>query len=272
MPVTAMDTHAHVFRRGLPLAENRRYAPDYDATPEDYLRALDVNGLSHGVLIQPSFLGFDNHYLLQALAAAPQRLRGVAVVKPTASRAYLLDLAGQGVAGIRLNLVEADLPDLAAAPWRDLLAAAAGLGMLVEVQRRASDLPALVWGLLAAGVRVVVDHFGLPGQNLGIDEPGFRELLGTGVSRGVWIKLSGVYRLGPGKAGQDLALAAMPLLRRAFGPSRLVWGSDWPHTGHERLACFAGEMAFLEKLVPDEAERHIVLADTPRELFRFGGG
>jgi hypothetical protein len=57
--VTAVDCHAHVFRVGLPLADVRRYAPDYDATPADYVKMLDANGMSHGVLIQPSFLGTD---------------------------------------------------------------------------------------------------------------------------------------------------------------------------------------------------------------------
>ena len=58
--MTGIDTHAHVFARGLTLAEGRRYAPDYDAPVEDYLRRLDENGLSHGVLVQPSFLGTDS--------------------------------------------------------------------------------------------------------------------------------------------------------------------------------------------------------------------
>jgi hypothetical protein len=55
--VTAVDAHAHVFRRGLPLAASIRYAPDYDATPEDYLKTLEANGISNAVLVQPSFLG-----------------------------------------------------------------------------------------------------------------------------------------------------------------------------------------------------------------------
>ena len=29
----AVDTHAHVFRQGLALADTRRHPPDYDATP-----------------------------------------------------------------------------------------------------------------------------------------------------------------------------------------------------------------------------------------------
>nr|WP_198969864.1 hypothetical protein [Xylophilus sp. ASV27] len=51
-PVTAVDTHAHVFVRGLPLAAQRRHAPGYDALPRDYLAHLDRHGLSHGVLVQ----------------------------------------------------------------------------------------------------------------------------------------------------------------------------------------------------------------------------
>jgi hypothetical protein len=62
--ITGIDTHAHVFERGLPLANARRYAPGYDAPLSAYLAQLDAHGLSNGVLIQPSFLGTDNSYLL----------------------------------------------------------------------------------------------------------------------------------------------------------------------------------------------------------------
>ena len=61
---TAVDCHAHVFRVGLPMADVRRYAPDYNATPTDYLKMLDASGMSHGILIQPSFLGTNNSYTL----------------------------------------------------------------------------------------------------------------------------------------------------------------------------------------------------------------
>ena len=69
----AVDTHAHVFRQGLALAGTRRHTPDYDATLADYLALLDTHGLSHGVLVQPSFLGTDNSHMVQALRAAPER-------------------------------------------------------------------------------------------------------------------------------------------------------------------------------------------------------
>ena len=101
----AIDGHAHVFRRDLKLSAGRRYARDCDAPLELYLEQLDQNDLSHGVLVQPSFLGTDNSCLVESLGRAGGRLRGVAVVEPTVAREELDRLARIGVVGIRLNLV-----------------------------------------------------------------------------------------------------------------------------------------------------------------------
>jgi predicted TIM-barrel fold metal-dependent hydrolase len=65
--ITGIDSHAHVFSRDLHLIGARRYTPEYDATLGQYLEHLQTHGLSHGVLVQPSFLGTDNSYLLAAL-------------------------------------------------------------------------------------------------------------------------------------------------------------------------------------------------------------
>src|SRR3954447_5853788 len=77
----ATDCHAHVFKRGLKLADVRRYAPDYDATPQDYLRVLDENGMARGVLVQPSFLGTDN----SSRRSAPHRA-GCAALRSSSPR------------------------------------------------------------------------------------------------------------------------------------------------------------------------------------------
>jgi len=58
------DGHAHVFRRDLSMVENRRYTPEYHAEMEDYLIHLQANDLDGALLVQPSFLGTDNSYLL----------------------------------------------------------------------------------------------------------------------------------------------------------------------------------------------------------------
>ncbi|WP_040499906.1 amidohydrolase [Ideonella sp. B508-1] len=269
MPVTAVDCHAHVFRRDLPMPDRRRAPSGYDATPQDYLHMLDTHGLSHGVLIQPSFLGTDNSYMVEALRAHPDRLRGVAVVETGITPDALQALAAAGVVGIRLNLIGLPTPQFNSAPWRALLPQLKELQWQVEVHQIASQLEPVIDPLLAAGLNVVVDHFGRPDETLGVNDPGFRYLLSTGRSRQVWVKLSAAYRNGGHGAGEATALAALPLLKASHGLDRLIWGSDWPHTLFEHSADYGTERHLLDRWLPDPAERAIVLRSTPQALFGF---
>ncbi|MFS2107297.1 amidohydrolase family protein [Ralstonia sp. Ralssp135] len=267
--ITAIDTHAHVFERGLPLAGARRYAPTYDAPLSAYLAQLDAHGVSHGVLIQPSFLGVDNSYLLAALKQAPQRLRGVAVIDPAAPETLLTQMNAEGIVGIRLNLIGAADPQLKSPVWQAALARLHALGWHVELHVEARRLPALLQPLLEAQVNVVVDHFGRPDPALGVDDPGFAALLAAGRSRRVWVKISGAYRNGANERGEAIAQAAMPRLKDALGLDRLVWGSDWPHTQFESQINYDKMWAFAGVLLPNAADRKQVLVDTPARLFRF---
>ena len=262
----AIDAHAHVFRRGLPLAPGRRYAPDYDAPIDVYLRKLDENGLTHGLLVQPSFLGSDNTFLVESLRRAPERLRGVAVVDPAVGRDGLQRLNEAGIVGIRLNLVGRSVPDLGTDGWPMLLGAVGELGWHVEVQRRAADLPDLVARLLATDVTVVVDHYGLPDPGLGAFEPGWRAFLRLARNRRLWVKLSAVYRSDP--AGESLVREFYPQLRDAFGLDRLMWGSDWPHTQFESTQSYETSRTSLTDLVDDEDDEATILR-SPQPLFRL---
>lgn len=266
VPRPAIDTHAHVFHRGLRLAPGRRYAPDYDAPLDLYLQQLDQNGMTNGVLVQPSFLGTDNSYLVECLKATNGRLRGIAVVDPAVASEELRALDRAGVVGIRLNLVGQPLPDLTLPEWKALLAEVRTMGWQVEIQRNASDLATLAPKLLDLGVNVVLDHYALPDPKLGVADPGFQSVLALGASRKVWVKISAPYR--NGAAGEPFAKQAYPLLRAAYGLDHLLWGSDWPHTQFETTQSYAKNRKFLDELVTDADERARVLA-APRALFRF---
>lgn len=269
MGFTGIDTHGHVFTRGLRMAEGRRYTPAYDAPISAYLAMLDANGVSHGVLVQPSFLGTDNRYLFRALRQAPRRLRGVAVLPPGIPAEELAILDSVGVVGIRLNLIGLPDPSFADTKVRAHLHRLAEMGWFVELQVEAPRLPHIMPALLGAGLRVLVDHFGRPDQTLGIACPGFRYLLTLGETRRVWVKLSGAYRNGMAKPGGHVAASAALQLLHGFGSDRLVWGSDWPHTGYERLGRPDAARQALNHWVPAESDRLAVLVDTPRLLFRF---
>ncbi|WP_437436709.1 amidohydrolase family protein [Pseudomonas putida] len=269
-PFTAIDSHAHVFSRGLNLAAERRYAPTYDAPLGDYLAQLAGHGFSHGVLVQPSFLGTDNSYLLAALQTAPRQLRGVVMLEPGVARDTLEQMARLGVRGVRLNLMGQALPDLRDAGWRPLLELIGDLGWHVELHRQVADIPALVRALQPYGVDIVIDHFGRPDARLGLGQPGFAELLTLGGQGKVWVKVSGIYRLG-GAPGQNLDFARQALcaLEAHYGADRLMWGSDWPHTQHESVMSFTAAVEQFDALGCSASLRRALLVDTARGLFGF---
>ena len=74
--VTAVDTHAHIFERGLKLTAERRYAPDYDATVDDYLRLLDANHISQRRTGAAQFPGYGQQLSGRRIEAAPEPPEG----------------------------------------------------------------------------------------------------------------------------------------------------------------------------------------------------
>lgn len=268
--ILGIDGHAHVFSRELDLTSARRYSPDYDATLAIYQDNLQRHGLSHGVLVQPSFLGSDNSYLLDALKQAPERLRGVVVVERDISRAQLAEMDRLGVVGIRLNLMGKALPDFSEPQWAVLFGHIAELDWHVELHRQVADIPALVRGLMPFGVKLVIDHFGRADARLGLDQPGFRDMLELALSGQLWLKVSGIYRLeGNAPENLDFARAALPLLVQSFGAQRLVWGSDWPHTQHEKRVSYATVVEQLQALDCSAQLMRSLLIEAPQVLFDF---
>jgi predicted TIM-barrel fold metal-dependent hydrolase len=140
-----IDTHVHVFRSDASFAVDRRYAPDYDATPEALLSKMHANGIDHALLVQPSFLGTDNSFLLRAIADDPARFSGIAVVDPMMAKADLLALQQAGIVGVRLNCIGKAAPDFAGE--HGILARRLGacglVGMLVKLaaERRVIEAP-----------------------------------------------------------------------------------------------------------------------------------
>ncbi|WP_160120349.1 amidohydrolase family protein [Rhodovarius lipocyclicus] len=260
-----VDTHAHVMRRGRALSAERHSEPARDVEPQEFLTLLDAHGLGYGVLTAPSFYGFDNSLLLEALAAYPTRLRGTANVAPGASVAQLAALKAQGIAGIRLNWTKRTTrPDAASPEYQALFAAAREAGLHLEIFLEGPLLPGVLPHALASGVDIVLDHFAAPNPALGLNCPGFRAVLAAMGTGRCWVKLSAPYRLGE----QDPAALAQAMLR-AGGAERLLWASDWPWISHEEGRSYAACLNDLSAWVPDAAQRRTILLDTPKALFGF---
>ncbi len=267
-PVTGIDSHAHVMNMSATLVSERHSAPRRDVTAREYVGLLDAHGLSHGVLTAPSFLGADNSLLLQALDAFPDRLAGSVIVDPGVDEAVLHDMRRRGVAGVRLNWTRrASLPDVGGAEYAALFKKLAEVGMHVELFVEDAHAARIVPRLLDAGIPVVIDHFGAPDPALGVNGPGFAQILHAVATGRAWVKLSAPYRLG----GADPRRYVDALLQ-AGGPGQLMWGSDFPWVSHEDYLggpTFGGCLQWLSDWVPDESVRRTILCDTPAHLYGF---
>ncbi|MCR9175375.1 MAG: amidohydrolase family protein [Alphaproteobacteria bacterium] len=259
-----LDAHVHAWPMEASLRTDRTYTPKRAFPVGDLLRLLDANEVAGAVIVQPSFLGTDNRYLLSCLSAYPDRFRGVAVVPPETTVEELDDLRAGGVAGLRLNLLHGEIPDLRSQVWRTFLDRATGAGLHIQVFAEANRMPRVLPSLVEAGCAVVIDHFGLPAADCGVDDPNWRTVLDLAGDPRHHVKLSGPYRLG-GQAAKPLA----ERLLAAFGPARLVWASDCPWTRYEDRHGYRDCLGWLDGWVPETAARRAVAGETARTLYRF---
>lgn len=259
-----VDSHAHVFSREAPAIANARYRPGYEARLEDWTALWPAAGVTHGVLVQPSFLGFDNAEMLRALATRPRHLRGVAVVEAGISDQSLARLQEGGVRAIRLNLAGvADYSPYASEPNMSLLERIHARGMHVEVFVDAGRIPDIAPLLGPSRVRVVFDHFGNPGASDAEVDASFARVAVLARLCRVGVKLSGAYRIGNADP-RHLLLRWLELA----GPENLVWGSDWPWTRHERGRDYATLRAQLDHWLPEGLAPR-VLWDNAAALYGF---
>lgn len=261
MSACAIDTHAHVFSTRRPMAGGRRYSPDYDAPLSAYLDVLDEHRIGRGVLVQPSFYGTDNSFMLECLAAEPRRLRGVAVLEPKTTDDDLQALDRSGVVGLRFNLIGAGADLLRDPTQRDLRRRVRTLGWHVEVQAEGADWPAVLLALEDDDGPVVADHFGRPDPAKGTACEGFQAILREGCGGRLYVKMSAPYRCG----GADVRPYADALMQR-LGPDRLLWGSDWPWTQFEAGRDYGALAATAASGTPPFSQ---ILAPTAARLFRF---
>jgi predicted TIM-barrel fold metal-dependent hydrolase len=258
-----VDTHAHIYPRNTPLIEGATHHPSRDVTPREYLQTLDGHGVLFGVHAAASFMGPYNDYTLAALARYP-RLRGTAIVDPSISLPELQAMAAAGIVGIRFSLrAYKDTQDLASPEYQRLLRRVADLDWHVHVYAEGERIAALTTQLLAADVNIVIDHYGSPVPDLGVNAPGFQAALrAIGSGRG-WVKISAPYR----SAGCDHAGLAARLLAEG-GPERLLWASDWPFVGHETTITYRQMVESFEQVIPDAVVRQKI-ERTALRLYRF---
>ncbi|HVJ86047.1 MAG TPA: amidohydrolase family protein [Caulifigura sp.] len=234
-----VDAHSHIWTDDVakyPLVNNQpvsKLAPR-TFTADELLAIARPVGVSRVVLIQHRpYFGVDNRYLVDVIAAYPGVFSGVACIdaEQATPEREMQRLKGLGFRGFRIQPGEGG-----AARWIDspginaMWSAAAREGLAICPLLGAEEL-----GQVDEMCRkypettVVVDHFARIGMTGDFPEKDVQALVGLKRYHRVNVKVSAFYFLGRKKPPyDDLA----PLIRRvldAFGPDRLMWGSDCPY-------------------------------------------
>jgi predicted TIM-barrel fold metal-dependent hydrolase len=268
LPPKAADCHCHVFgpRKQYPWAVNRLYTPP-PVYLDHYLAMLDATGLERGVLVQTGLYGNDNRFLVDAIRAHPDRLRGIALIGESVTDRELRDLAESGVRGFRVNRTAKT--GLGFDVARRLAERTRELGWHVQFLLDVEDHPDLDTLLGGFATEVVIDHMGRPDPRRGVNAPGFQALIRLLKSGRGWAKLSAPYRTSQRPPPyDDMTPFARALVEAA--PDRLVWGSDWPHVLLETEMPNDGDLVDqIAVWVPDEGVRRRILVENAKRLYGF---
>jgi 2-pyrone-4,6-dicarboxylate lactonase len=277
LPPGSVDAHCHVFGPGdvFPYAPERKYTP-CDASAEQLFALRDHLGFARNVIVQATCHGADNSALVDALAKAAGRARGVATVRRDVSDAQLRALHEAGVRGVRFNFVKRLVDFTPQDELMDIAARIARLGWHVVIYFEARDLPELWDFFTALPTTVVVDHLGRPDVNLPVDGLQFELFMRLMREHpNIWSKVSCPERLSlsgpPALDGQSAPYRdVLPFARRVVEtfPDRVLWGTDWPHPNLKDHMPDDGLLVdFIPQIATTAELQRKLLVDNPMRLY-----
>ncbi|MFZ0426047.1 MAG: amidohydrolase family protein [Xanthobacteraceae bacterium] len=269
LPPLACDSHFHVFgpHNKFPYAPNRPFTPT-DAPKEDLFRLHGFLGFERGVFVQSTCHRNDHAALIDLLAAAPDRYRGVALLQPTMRQEEVDKLDDAGVRGVRLHFFPRLGPPMPLPDMRRVIELVEPHGWHIAIHTGGDGLVELYDFIRSIDATVVIDHIGRVDVGEGLKGKAFgvlRRLLDTG---NVWVKLSGTDRIS--KQAYPYA-DAVPFARdlAMHAPERVVFGTDWPHPNHNAIPNDGELVDLIPEIAPDAKTRQLMLVDNPARLFGF---
>jgi L-fuconolactonase len=231
-----VDAHCHLWR--LSRGDYGWLTPDLTALYRDYeiadlLAQMASAGVEGAVLVQAAETVAETDFLL-SLAAETPRVLGVVgwadFAQPETAEAIPGLAARPGLLGLRPMLQDLADDDFILRPAADAaLSAMATHGLRFEALVRPRHLRRLLTVRERhPGLTLILDHGGKPDIAGSAWEPWASDIRRLAADGRTLCKLSGlVTEAAPGWTADSLRPYA-DLLIEAFGPQRLMWGSDWP--------------------------------------------
>jgi predicted TIM-barrel fold metal-dependent hydrolase len=276
MPI--VESHVHIWTQddAYPFAPTLPDVPvpATDATAEMLLDETGIAGVDHVVLVQPSTYGWDNRYLADSIACYPRQLAGVCLVNPLdedAPEQLEFWVRERNFHGVRLHAVRPDSADWFTSAQTDRIwRKAADLGIPVCLLLDLVHAP-MVEEMLKRfpQVDVVLDHMGRIDVSEQPPYPVFRRFLELANYPRTYAKVSGMLHYSNAAYPFTDTHPFFRLAKDAWGPERLMWGTDWPmlldKAGYlPRLTAVRDEMPFFT-----QADLEWVLGGTALRLWGF---
>lgn len=274
-----IDAHSHIWT---PDTEKYNLAAGFfrdgmkppSFTDDELMQLAKPVGVNRVVLIQMSFYGYDNSYMLDTIKDHPERFRGVAVIDQDGVRpdVQMRELKKKGVTGFRIYPKNQQHETwLSSDGMHRMWTAGAEHKLNMCCLMNTIDLPALDRMCRDfPETPVVIDHLCRIGVSGKVEDEDVTALCGMARHKNVTVKVSAFYALGKKKPPyHDLA----PLIRRvydAFGPQRLMWASDCPfqavdgHTYQASIDLIKSGLDFLS-----DSDKDWILRKTAERVF-FG--
>ena len=285
IPAGACDCHTHIHPapEKFPFFAGRVYTPEL-ASPEEMTALHKALRMERVVIVTPSIYGTDNSATLFGMKARGATARGVAVIDDKTSEADLDGMGTAGIRGIRLNLATGGTNDPNVGRQRlqaGIARVKARDGWHVQMFTSLAMVSAIKDIVAASPVPLVFDHFGGAQATLGVEQPGFADLVELVKSGKAYVKISGAYRAS--KLGPEYT-DCIPLARALIeaNSDRIVWGTDWPHPDSvtppgkkvtDVTPVFQIDDGKLLNQLPvwtsDAAVRKKILVDNPARLYGF---
>ncbi len=240
-----IDTHMHVWSGDLQRWPfDHPYSPDFKskttaATGEILVEEMDRFGVTHCILVQTIFHGWDNTYTAYCLKKYPGRFKAHGLIDPTDPRvAEKLEywMKEHGLSGMRFSPIYYVNGNHGGDDWLTSRAhhqawkKASELGAVFNYFIHTDQLPKLEQMVRRyPQVSIVIDH--MSQIDLGVDDPlpALKKLLALSRYPNVAVKISDLTSVS--KSGKYPFPDAYPWVKRvydAFGPDRLLWGTGYP--------------------------------------------
>ena len=271
--MTWIDSHVHVWTQ-----DTDRYpAPGFDvstlepkeSTAEWLFRHCRPFDVSRIVLVQAIY-GVDNSYMLDTAARYPGVFGIVASVDHNDQRVggTMADLKERGVMGFRIVAQPGRGDSWLDHPgYKAMFEAARQTGQAIcplthpdgvsDLDRMCSEHP---------DTTVVVDHMSRIGELNPIDDDEIDRLCALARHPNVNVKVSRLHALGAKSPPHDDLVPMIERVIDAFGPGRVMWGSDAPY--QVVTESYSDSVRLVrDRLGLSESDRQSVMHDTAARLF-----